>query len=172
MLLTIFVRTVITPFPVLCICIDTSTAIGTKEAEKFLGSERKALSPGFISDYAEMSSAAIQEFVRLLFYMPPAIEDYYFILGYNAIVPPCVRQGMTSRSLSNEHILSQFRKPVQICHGVEDKVLLLQSAMHIANVIPHARTSFYENVGHSPFWENPLRFNAELHRFAEYLKRR
>lgn len=149
--------------------VDTSASIGTKEAEKFWGPERKALSHGLLSDDAETSSTALQNFVSLLFCTPPAIEDYYFILGYNSIVPPYVRQGMNARSLSNDHVLSQVRVPVLICHGAQDKVLRLQSAMHIADVIQHARLSIYENAGHSPFWENSLRFNAELHRFAKHL---
>jgi pimeloyl-ACP methyl ester carboxylesterase len=40
---------------------------------------------------------------------------------------------------------------------------------HEAKLIPHARASFYEGIGHSPFLEDTERFNAELLAFASSL---
>jgi non-heme chloroperoxidase len=40
---------------------------------------------------------------------------------------------------------------------------------HHARLIPHAKTSYYEGVGHTPFREDPDRFNAELGAFASSL---
>jgi pimeloyl-ACP methyl ester carboxylesterase len=36
-------------------------------------------------------------------------------------------------------------------------------------LIPHAKTSYYEGIGHTPFREHPDRFNAELRAFASSL---
>lgn len=40
---------------------------------------------------------------------------------------------------------------------------------HHARLIPHAMTSWYEGIGHTPFREEPDRFNAELRAFASSL---
>jgi pimeloyl-ACP methyl ester carboxylesterase len=42
-------------------------------------------------------------------------------------------------------------------------------AEHHARLIPHAKTSWYEGIGHTPFREEPDRFNAELRAFASSL---
>jgi pimeloyl-ACP methyl ester carboxylesterase len=36
-------------------------------------------------------------------------------------------------------------------------------------LIPHAKTSWYQGIGHSPFLEVPDRFNADLRAFASSL---
>jgi pimeloyl-ACP methyl ester carboxylesterase len=37
-----------------------------------------------------------------------------------------------------------------------------------AAAIPTAKTLVYEDCGHSPFWEEPDRFNADLTQFARH----
>ena len=53
-----------------------------------------------------------------------------------------------------------------ITHGIEDAVVLLAMSKHNARLMPSARTSYYADVGHAPFWEAPERFNRELRAFA------
>lgn len=36
--------------------------------------------------------------------------------------------------------------------------------------VPGAKASFYEGIGHSPFWEDPARFNRELIEFMNIIK--
>jgi hypothetical protein len=72
--------------------VDAGTLAGTKEAKRFFSSERHMIHEGFISNDAETRSKSLADFVRMLFYKSPSVEDYYFILGYNTIVPPYVRQ--------------------------------------------------------------------------------
>jgi non-heme chloroperoxidase len=146
--------------------VDAGTLAGTKEANRFFSPERHMIHKGFISNDAETCSKSLADFVRLLFYKPPSVEDYYFILGYNTIVPPYVRQEMSRRIIENDRLLSQMRKPVLITHGMEDRVIFYTLALRNAQFISHARTSFYSQTGHSPFWENPDRFNSELRYFV------
>jgi pimeloyl-ACP methyl ester carboxylesterase len=40
-------------------------------------------------------------------------------------------------------------------------------ARQIAATVRDARLSFYDDIGHSPFWEDPRRFNAELKAFVQ-----
>jgi non-heme chloroperoxidase len=47
-------------------------------------------------------------------------------------------------------------------------LVLPAMAEYILNRCKTAQASRYEGVGHTPFLEEPLRFNTELKRFAEY----
>lgn len=132
----------------------------------FLGPQFVACIPGFFSTDAEQSVAALQTFLRICACGGPTEEDLYFFLGYNAIVPPYVREGLFSRTLDYDDALTQLRTPVLITHGAEDEIVLRTMAEHHARLIPHAQTSYYPGVGHAPFWEAPERFNGELRAFA------
>jgi pimeloyl-ACP methyl ester carboxylesterase len=47
----------------------------------------------------------------------------------------------------------------------------LTTAKYTASVIPGARLSVYEGIGHSPFYEDAPRFNAELAAFVREANR-
>lgn len=135
----------------------------------YLGSEFVECIPGFFSTDAETSAAALQTFMRICAYGGPKPEDFYFFLGYNTVVPPYVREGLFSRTLNYDDLLSQIRKPVLITHGLKDEIVLPTMSEHHQRLIKHAATSSYAEVGHAPFWEAPDRFNQELRTFASTL---
>ena len=135
----------------------------------FLGSEFVNCIPGFFSTSTEESATALQTFMRICAFGGPSVEDFYFFLGYNTIVPPYVRQGLFSRTLNYDNLLAQIRKPVQIVHGKEDEIVLHTMSDHIASLIPHAVRSSFSGIGHATFWEAPDRFNQELREFVESL---
>ena len=132
----------------------------------FLGGDFVATLPGLFSTDAETSTAALQTFLRLTTHADPAPEDRYLALGYNSVVPPHVRQAMLSRTLGHNDLLERLTIPVLITHGLDDAIVLPTMSEHHARLIPHAKTSWYERVGHTPFREAPDRFNAELHAFS------
>jgi non-heme chloroperoxidase len=132
----------------------------------FLGGEFVATLPGLFSTDVETSTTALQTFLRLTTSAEPAPEDLYLALGYNSAVPPQVRQALLSRTFDHDDLLERLTIPVLLTHGVEDAVVLPAMTEHHARLIPHAKTSWYEGVGHTPFREAPDRFNAELHAFA------
>jgi pimeloyl-ACP methyl ester carboxylesterase len=140
-----------------------------ESALPFLGPEFLAAIPGLFATDAEESVTALRAFGRLLTREPLAAEDSYRVLGVAAAAPPRVRQGLLDRTLDYEALLAGLRTPVLITHGLEDAVVLPVMADHNASTIRHAQTSYYPNVGHAPFWENPDRFNAELRIFAASL---
>ena len=53
-----------------------------------------------------------------------------------------------------------------VTHGAEDQNANLISAEYTAKMIPGAKLSVYQGIGHSPFFEDPARFNAELAAFV------
>ena len=52
--------------------------------------------------------------------------------------------------------------PVPVTHGQEDAIVLPSMAKHTLTVCPAATASWYDGVGHMPFWEAPDRFDREL----------
>ena len=132
----------------------------------FLGQEFLATLPGLFSDDVSTSVAALQAFLRLTTSAEPAPEDSYLALGYNSVVPPQVRRAMLSRTVNHDEVLRQLTKPVFITHGLDDNVVLPAMSDHHAELIPHAKASYYQGIGHSPFLEDTERFNAELLAFA------
>jgi pimeloyl-ACP methyl ester carboxylesterase len=56
--------------------------------------------------------------------------------------------------------------PVLVTHGRADAIVLPSMAEHVAEVCPTARVSWYDGVGHVPFWEEPERFDRELGELA------
>jgi non-heme chloroperoxidase len=135
----------------------------------FLGADFLATVPGLCSGDVATSTAALGQFIRLTTSVEPKPEDWYLTLGYNGVVSPQVRQAMLSRTLTHDDTLRRLTKPVLITHGLDDRVVLPAMSDHHAALIPHAKTSHYEDVGHSPFLEDPKRFNTELLAFASAL---
>ena len=133
----------------------------------FIGADFLAIAPGLFSENAEESSASLQKLVRLCVHEEPSPEDFYFFLGYNAVVPPYVRLGLFSRHLNNDPVVERMRKPMLLSYSERDPIVLLSMGQHIAGLAKHARLSVYTHVGHSPFWEAPERFNRELGAFRE-----
>jgi non-heme chloroperoxidase len=133
----------------------------------FIGADFLATAPGFFAENVEESATALQKFMRLCVHAEPSPEDFYFFLGYNAIVPPYVRLGLFSRQLNNDPVIAKMRKPMLLSYGEQDAIVLLRMGQHIARLAQHAKLSVYPSVGHAPFWEAPERFNRELREFRE-----
>jgi pimeloyl-ACP methyl ester carboxylesterase len=132
----------------------------------FFGQEFLATLPGLFSTDVETSAAALERFLDLTTRAELPARDRYLALGYNSMVPPHVRQALLSRTLSHDDLLERLTVPVLLAHGLDDQIVLPSMSEHNARLIPHAKSCWYERVGHSPFLEVPDRFNADLRAFA------
>ena len=63
-------------------------------------------------------------------------------------------------------VAGDLKLPVLVTHGSEDKNSNLIAAEYTAKMIPGAKLSVYQGIGHSPFFEDAPRFNAELAAFV------
>ena len=135
----------------------------------FLGADFLATVPGLFSTDLDAGTAALRSFIRLTTSADPAPEDLYLALGYNILVPPQVRQAMLSRTLNHDGLLEGLTTPVLVAHGSDDEIVLPAMAEHHGRLMPHAKTSWYQGIGHSPFLEVPDQFNADLRAFASSL---
>jgi non-heme chloroperoxidase len=109
---------------------------------------------------------ATRVFLHGCFSKQPSADDFETMLAFNMMVPPKVRAGLGGRPLDATEIMSKLTIPVLVSHGAEDKNAKLDTAKYTASVIPGAKLSVYDGIGHSPFYEDAPRFNSELAAFV------
>jgi non-heme chloroperoxidase len=106
--------------------------------------------------------AATRRFLRACTSRPLGGDEMAAALAWNMVVPPAVRGALLSRELDASDILASVAVPVLVTHGQEDAIVLPSMAKHTLTVCPAATASWYDGVGHMPFWEAPDRFDREL----------
>ena len=105
---------------------------------------------------------ATRVFLHGCFSRQPSADDFETMLAFNMMVPPKVRAGLSGRPLDATAIMAKLTIPVLVSHGAEDKNAKVETAKYTASVIPGAKLSVYDGIGHSPFYEDAPRFNSEL----------
>jgi pimeloyl-ACP methyl ester carboxylesterase len=109
-------------------------------------------------------------FLDACFGKKPSEAAFRRALGYNVRVPAAVRRAIAGWSTAAPLTIDALRKvsvPVLITHGRHDTVVLPGAAEMTADTIAHARLSWFDDCGHSPFVEDAARFNDELAAFVE-----
>jgi pimeloyl-ACP methyl ester carboxylesterase len=149
--------------------VGAVTKLGSEAAASVLSPEFLSLVPQFFATDTETSVRGLEGLLRLCFTRPPSQAEFYLMLGYNVSTPPYVRQGLFSRSLDNDDVLRQIRKPVLITHGVADAVVKPVVVEQHKAAMPHAQVQLMENAGHAAFWDDTENFNARLHEFCATL---
>ena len=84
-----------------------------------LGAEFLAVVPGLFAEQVEESTSALQTLIRLVWREGLSAEDAFLTLGYNAVVPPHVRQGLFSRTVDHDATIRAMRKPMLLTYGQE-----------------------------------------------------
>jgi pimeloyl-ACP methyl ester carboxylesterase len=74
---------------------------------------------------------------------------------------------LISREIDGSDALAGTSVPVLVTHGREDSIVLPSMAEHVLGSCETAVASWYEGVGHMPFWEDAERFDAELAALCE-----
>jgi non-heme chloroperoxidase len=110
--------------------------------------------------------SATRAFLHGCFSKQPSADDYEAKLAFNMMVLPKVRAGLSGRPLDATEMMSKLTLPVLVTHGAEDRNARLGAGQYTASVIPGAKLSIYEGIGHSPFYEDAPRFNTELAAFV------
>ena len=145
------------------------TKLGSDDAASVLTADFLNLLPGFFSADAEGSVRSLGSLLRLCFARELSAEERYLMLGYNACVPPYVRQALLYRSIDNDDLLPKIRKPVLITHGADDAVVKSTVIDRQMARIAHAQIRMMANAGHACFWDEAATYNRCLQAFAEAL---
>ena len=122
--------------------------------------------PLMASEDLTTNIAATRTFVHGCFSKQPTADDFETMLAFNMMVPPKVRAGLSGRPLDATEVMSKLKIPVLVTHGSEDRNAKVGVAKYTASVIPGAKLSIYDGIGHAPFYEDAPRFNAELAAFV------
>ena len=150
--------------------VGAITKLGSEAALSVLTPEILALVPGLFASGVDESIGSLESFVRMCFAREPSRSDLYTMLGYNACVPPVVRQALFSRILDNDDLLPAIRTPVLITHGAADAVVKREAVEQLRAGIPHARVHVIPDTGHAVFWDDAVSFNEELRNFCEEVR--
>jgi non-heme chloroperoxidase len=132
----------------------------------FIGPNVRSNLPPMASEDLATNIAATRDFLHGCFSIQPTQEEYEIMLAFNMMVPPKVRLGLSNRPLEVDDMLRSLKLPVLVTHGAEDKNTNLIAAEYTAKMIPGAKLSVYQGIGHSPFFEDARRFNTELPAFV------
>jgi pimeloyl-ACP methyl ester carboxylesterase len=145
------------------------TKLCSESALSVLTPEFLSLVPGFFSSDADESRRTLESLLRLCI-KEISTEDLSLMLGASVSVPVYVRQGLLSRVLDNDDLLSKIRKPVLITHGAQDRVVKIAAVDQHRAGLPHAQV-YMPNTGHTPFWDDAPAFNQRLREFCETVQR-
>jgi non-heme chloroperoxidase len=122
--------------------------------------------PLMASEDLATNIAATRTFLHGCFSRQPTADDFETMLAFNMMVPPKVRAGLSGRPLDATEMMSKLKLPVLVTHGAEDRNARVGAGKYTASIIPGAKLSIYDGIGHSPFYEDAPRFNAELAAFV------
>lgn len=146
--------------------VGAGTQVRTDDSKTHYGPGIKHLL-GMLDPRQEVNIPSTVEFIKACTAKPLPADEFQEALAYNMAVSPEVRAAMSSRRIDSSDVLVKISVPVLIVHGEKDPVILPAAGDYIAGKVKHAKKSYYPNAAHSPFLEEPERFNRELAEFAK-----
>jgi non-heme chloroperoxidase len=135
---------------------------------RFSGSLALGLPVARPYDLASRIEAA-SAFLRACFLQQPSDAAFATALAYNMLPPVEVLAAIRSWPGNIPATIAAFRAvtvPTLVTHGRGDHVVLPAAAEYTASLAPGATLSWYDDCGHSPFFEYAGRFNEELTEFV------
>jgi non-heme chloroperoxidase len=127
------------------------------------------IGPGFLDHFADVTAddlptniRAMRGLVKAWPATPYPPEEVETLLCSGMTVPAQIRANLGAREIDGDDVLATLQVPLLVSHGRADTVVLPAMAEHFLATCPTAEPSWYEGVGHTPFLEQPERFNREL----------
>jgi non-heme chloroperoxidase len=127
------------------------------------------IGPGFLDHIADATAddlptniAAMRALIKGWPARPFPPEEVETLLGSAMTVPARIRANLVARQIDGDDVLPTIEVPLLVSHGRADTVVLPAMAEHVLAACPAAEPSWYDGVGHTPFLEQPDRFNREL----------
>ena len=127
------------------------------------------IGPGFLDHFPDATAddlptniRAIRALVKGWPARPYPPEEVETLLCSAMVVPARIRANLAARELDGDDVLRTLGVPLLVSHGRADTVVLPAMADYVLATCPTAEASWYDGVGHTPFLEEPERFNREL----------
>jgi non-heme chloroperoxidase len=145
--------------------IDFAGAVVTLGAAAF----GTLIGPGFLDHFPDATAddlptniLGMRALVKGWPARPYPAEEVETLLCSAMAVPARIRANLAAREIDGDDVLRALRVPLLVSHGRADTVVLPAMAEHVLATCPTAEASWYDGVGHTPFLEEPERFNREL----------
>jgi len=128
---------------------------------------------GLNAEDQRVRTEAFARFINMLWYIPPSLDEYLFILGYNA---QAFLRPITNLLHQVEGdigaLLQQTTFPILVIQGVQDALAPVEYIREYVQGLPHSSLKLYDQCGHSPFQEHKERFNRDIEAFLQALAER
>lgn len=138
------------------------------QAREARAADEAVVAAGMTSSDQAANLNATLGFVRACFHKQPDETDLARMVGFNMLCPPLARKSSRQRDEDYRPYLGKLRVPALVLSGAHDRPAPPMIAKEAAAAIPSAKALVYEDCGHSPFWEEPDRFNTDLRQFARH----
>jgi pimeloyl-ACP methyl ester carboxylesterase len=127
------------------------------------------IGPGFLDHFAGLTAEdlptniqAVRGLVKGWPATPYPADEVETLLCSSMTVPARIRANLAARGIDGDDVLRALRVPLLVTQGRADTVVLPAMAEHVLATCPVAEASWYQGIGHTPFLEEPKRFNREL----------
>ena len=138
----------------------------------------EGIGPGLLENVMDMCGAdllanieATRRFLAACTRRPRTRAETETALAWNMTVPAEVREALRARELDVMDVYAATIVPMLVSHGRDDAIVLPVMAQELLERCPTATASWYDGVGHAPFWEAADRFDSELAALADRASR-
>ena len=148
--------------------VGATTQQGTEVTQRFFGAGATDNLEGLFDSDPAINIAATKAFLRACTAATLPPDEFSDILAYNMMVSHEARWWMLNRISDNNDVLGSLSIPIMQIHGTADAIVYPFASRYTLDHIKHDRKELklYKDVGHSPFYEAPDRFNSDLRYFA------
>ena len=131
-----------------------------------MAEKMKLMSQQLLGSNLEDNIAGARAFSRILTAKEMPAAYYERATQISLMLPGYARRWMFDRPLANMDLIPQINVPILLNVGGKDPSTPEKDARDLAAKIKGAQVSVYAACGHSPFAEEPQRYNRELAEFA------
>ncbi|WP_430256867.1 alpha/beta fold hydrolase [Neorhizobium sp. DAR64872/K0K18] len=107
------------------------------------------------------------DFLAACFHQPPSELEMQRMLVINGMTGRAVYEGfLQTKTTDLEPVFKAYTGPILLTYGVHDRLVRIAMLERIKAIHPNSQLSIFSHSGHSPFYEEPHRFNKELADFV------
>ena len=89
------------------------------------------------------------------------------MLVINGMTARAVNEGFIKTETSDlEPVFKAYAGPILLTHGAHDRLVRIAMSERIKSIHANSQLSLFSDSGHSPFYEEPVRYGQELVSFV------
>lgn len=112
-------------------------------------------------------TVATADFLAACFHQPPTKEEMRRMLVINGMTARAVYEGfLQTKTTDLEPAFKAYPGPILLTYGAHDRLVRMAMAERIRAIHANSRLSVFQDSGHSPFYEEPVRYGKELAEFV------